>query len=420
MRTPGSLAGCSVGSLRSFQRELKAPTFGRIGSLTEARAVSHRCGIQTAWVEASSAADAVASIARVLSNEPVGQLLVFFSASYSAEEVCAAFARRFAGTPIAACSSAGELSPAGNLDRGLVVVAFPKAGFRIVSAVLPNVEELDVERAAGIVRALRRKLDGAPATRPGANRFAISLIDGLANAEEHVVSTIDQALDGIPLVGGSAGDNLSFERTTLIHDGEVRLKSAILMIVESDFPVEIFKTDNFEPTDVKFVVTASDDGERTVRELNAEPAGTEYAMAVGLDPQTLSPMSFASHPLVVRVGGEYFCRSIRRVNPDGSLSFFCAIDRGLVLTLARPLDIVEVTRAELERLETKLGGVDLVIGFDCVLRRLDAEIRQKRRPISDLYRQYNVVGFETFGEQYRSMHLNQTFTGVAIGYAGAA
>lgn len=389
--------------------------------MTEARAVSHRCGIQTAWVDgAVTAESAVASVAATLSSEPVGQLLVFFSSFFSAEDMNAAFSRRFAGTPIAACSSAGELSPAGNLDRGLVVVAFPKAGFRIVSAALPHVDELDVERAAETVRALRRKLDGAPAAKAGSSRFALSLIDGLANSEERVVSVIDQALDGIPLVGGSAGDDLAFRRTALIHDGEVKLTAAILMIVETDYPVEIFKTDNFEPTDVKFVVTASDDEARTVRELNAEPAATEYAMAVGLDPENLSPMSFASHPLVVRVGGEYFCRSIRRLNPDGSLSFFCAIDRGLVLTLARPLDVVEVTRAELERLEHRLGGVDLVIGFDCVLRRLDAEIRQKRRPISDLYRQYNVVGFETYGEQYRSMHLNQTFTGVAIGYAGAA
>ncbi|MFC3691657.1 FIST N-terminal domain-containing protein [Chenggangzhangella methanolivorans] len=389
--------------------------------MTEARAVSHRCGIKTAWVDGAATAEgAVASVAAALSGEPVGQLLVFFSSAYAADEINVAFSRRFAGTPIAACSSAGELSPAGNLDRGVVAVAFPKSGFRIVSASLPNVDELDVERTADIVRSLRRRLDAAPDAKAGASRFALSLIDGLANAEERVVSVIDQALDGIPLVGGSAGDDLAFRRTALIHDGEVKLTAAILMIVETDYPVEIFKTDNFEPTDVKFVVTASDDGARTVRELNAEPAATEYAMAVGLDPENLSPMSFASHPLVVRVGGEYFCRSIRRLNPDGSLSFFCAIDRGLVLTLARPLDVVEVTRAELERLEARLGGVDLVIGFDCVLRRLDAEIRQKRRPISDLYRQYNVVGFETYGEQYRSMHLNQTFTGVAIGYAGAA
>jgi hypothetical protein len=86
-----------------------------------------------------------------------------------------------------------------------------------------------------------------------------------------------------------------------------------------------------------------------------------------------------------------------------------------VLTLAEPHDIVEATRAELSGLDETLGGLDLVIGFDCVLRRLDAESRQVRHRISDLYSRYGVVGFETYGEQYRSMHLNQTFTGIAIG-----
>lgn len=382
-----------------------------------ARSVSHRCGVKTAWVEQATPDAAVKAIAVEIGCEDVSQLLAFFSPAYRSAELSAAFAAHFPGVPVAACSSAGEISPMSGLDRGLVVVAFPRAGFRIVSTLLTDIAELDVEATAEMVRALRRQLGG---DRNAAQRFAVSLIDGLVNAEERVVSAIDQALDGVPLVGGSAGDDLSFDQTSLIYDGVVHRGAAILLLVETDFPIRIFKTDNFEPTDVKFVVTASDGEGRTVRELNAEPAATEYAMAVGLDPENLSPMSFASHPLVVRVGGEYFCRSIRRLNPDGSLSFFCAIDRGLVLTLARPRDVIEVTQAELARVEADLGGVDLVIGFDCVLRRLDAEFRQKRRAFSELYRQYSVVGFETFGEQYRSMHLNQTFTGVAIGFAEAS
>lgn len=384
-----------------------------------ARSATHSCGVQTAWIEETTADAAVAAGAGAIDVGAASQIVAFFSPHFDSAELNDAFARRFPGVPVAACSSAGEISPGGGLDRGLVIVAFPKTGFRIVSTLLSNVGDLDVEKAATAVRSLRRRLD-ALAPRKRGDRFALSLIDGLANSEERVVSTIDQALDGVPLVGGSAGDDLDFLNTSLIYDGRVHSDAAILLLVEADFPVRIFRTDNFEPTDIKFVVTSSDDEARTVRELNAEPAATEYAMAVGLDPENLSPMSFASHPLVVRVGGEYFCRSIRRLNPDGSLSFFCAIDRGLVLTLARPKDVVEVTRTELARLDAELGGVDLIIGFDCVLRRLDAEIRQKRRAISDLYKQYSVVGFETYGEQYRSMHLNQTFTGVAIGFAGTA
>ncbi|SFL29520.1 FIST signal transduction protein [Methylobacterium pseudosasicola] len=380
----------------------------------------HLCGIWTAWTEAASASDAVSDIAQAIGTASLSQIVAFFSADYDPEILADTLTKQFPGVPVAGCSMSGGIAPAGGLDRGLVVIAFPAERFRIVSTVLDAIDHLDVERTASAVRALRRTLDPAGPCReadaPAADRrFALSLIDGLANAEETVVSAIAWALDGIPIVGGSAGDDLRFRDAVLLHGGRIHRKAAVLVLVETDWPFEIFKSDNFEPTQTKFVVTASDGERRTVHELNAEPAAREYAMAIGLDPEGLSPMSFAAYPLAVKVGGEYFCRSIRRMNEDGSLSFFCAIDEGVVLTLAEPRDIVASTRDELARLDTALGGVDLIIGFECVLRRLDAESRQVGHGIADLYRRYNVVGFETFGEQYRAMHLNQTFTGIAIG-----
>ena len=380
----------------------------------------HLCGIRTAWTEATSAADAVSDVVEAVAGAALSQIVVFFSADYDAEILAHELESRFPGVPVAGCSMSGGIAPAGGLDRGLVAIAFPAERFRIVSTVLDAIDHLDVERTASAVRALRRTLDPVDRCREGdpaatGRRFALSLIDGLANAEETVISAIAWALDDIPIVGGSAGDDLRFRDAVLLHGGRIHRKAAVLILVETDFAVEIFKSDNFEPTQTKFVVTASDGERRTVHELNAEPAAREYAMAIGLDPEGLSPMSFAAYPLAVKVGGEYFCRSIRRMNEDGSLSFFCALDEGVVLTLAKPRDIVASTRTELARLDAALGGVDLIIGFECVLRRLDAESRQVRHGVADLYRRYNVVGFETFGEQYRAMHLNQTFTGIAIG-----
>lgn len=55
-----------------------------------------------------------------------------------------------------------------------------------------------------------------------------------------------------------------------------------------------------------------------------------------------------------------------------------------------------------------------------MLRRLDARNRQVLRDISELYRANNLVGFGTYGEQYRTMHLNQTLTGIAFGHRQAA
>jgi hypothetical protein len=376
---------------------------------------SHLCGIQSAWTDAGNAREAVAGVAALLDRGSIGHLLVFFSPAYDAHDLVAAVDEHFPGVGLLGCSTSGGISPAGAIDRGLVAIAFPHRGFRIVSDVLTRIDRLDVGGAASTVRSLRRQLDQIrPEPIPG-SQFALSLIDALSNAEETVVSAVAWGLDGIPLVGGSAGDDLAFAGTVLIHNRAIHTNAAVLILVETDFPIRIFKSDNFAPTPRKFVVTAACEESRRVHELNAEPAAREYAKALGLDPEHLTPMSFAAYPLAVKVGGEYYCRSISRVEPDGSLTLFCAISEGAVLTLAEPHDIVEATRAELSGLDETLGGLDLVIGFDCVLRRLDAESRQVRHRISDLYSRYGVVGFETYGEQYRSMHLNQTFTGIAIG-----
>lgn len=380
-----------------------------------AQAKRHDCGVQIGWTSAESTEEAVLELAQVLDKTDLGQLLVFYSQRYDASALNGALAQAFDGIPIAGCSTSGEITPGGFSDGSVLVVAFPRDGFKFVSGVIPDVRSLSVERGTEAAQALRASLDRLDGD-PYANRFAISLIDGLSKCEEVIVSAIAWALGDIPLVGGSAGDDLVLTGTSLLHNGEIHGNAALLLLVETEHPVRSFSCDHFEPTETKLVVTASDAESRTVYELNAEPAAKEYASSVGLEAESLVPMSFAAHPVIVRVGGDYYCRSIQRVNPDGSLSFFCAIDDGVVLTVAEPKDMVTSMAAELAQMDEAVGGVDLVLGFECILRRLDAENRQIKHKISDLYRRYNITGFHTYGEQYNAMHLNQTFTGVVIGH----
>jgi hypothetical protein len=378
-----------------------------------ARSKTYGCGVQAAWSEQRSPEDAAASIAAVLDRSRIGQLLVFFSPALPAAALSHALSTEFAGIPLAGCSTAGQICPDGFSDAGLLAVALPKKGFRIVSKVLQDVHSLTVERGTEIVRELRAQLDSAKGL--GSHRFALCFIDGLSNSEEMIVSALGWALDDIPLAGGSAGDNLHFSKTALLHNGEVHAEAALLLLVETEHMVRTFKHDNFEPTDRKLVVTASDSESRTVFELNAECAAYEYAQAAGVDDGGLSPMSFAAHPVVVRIGGNYYCRSIQKVNPNGSLTFFCAIDDGVVLTVARPKDMAASAEEELKKLDHEVGGLDLVLGFECVLRRLDSESHQVKHRMCEIYRKHNLIGFHTYGEQYNSMHLNQTLTGIAIG-----
>ena len=39
--------------------------------------------------------------------------------------------------------------------------------------------------------------------------------------------------------------------------------------------------------------------------------------------------------------------------------------------------------------------------------------------VSDFLRHHKVIGFNTYGEQFDGMHINQTFTGVVIGQPDA-
>jgi hypothetical protein len=140
---------------------------------------------------------------------------------------------------------------------------------------------------------------------------------------------------------------------------------------------------------------------------------------VGLEAQELSPLIFAAYPVVVKIGGEYHVRSIQKVEEDGSLRFYCGIDEGLVLTVAKGEDIAANLESNLSKLHQQVGNVDMILGFDCILRRLEAEQKQQMREVSAVLRKHKVVGFSTYGEQFRSMHVNQTFTGVAIGTPNA-
>ncbi len=355
-----------------------------------------------------------------------GLILVFYCpVKYDGEKLVSGLSQALPAVQCCGCSSSGEVTPDGLESGSAVAVLFPAEKFLAAACLLRSVNEIGLDEIVHEVSLVKNDLqqqldtvgnDAEKGNFPAGTDsvLAISLIDGLSYSEESITSALKIGLGDIPLVGGSAGDSLQFSATEQFCDGQVYSNSAVLILVKSALQFETFTNRNFLPTDTKFVVTESDPDSRTVFEFNAEPAALAYATALQLKTHELTPEVFASNPVVLRVGGEFYCRSIQKVNLDGSLTFFCAIDNGIVLTLAKSSGMVASTREMLARLDTSLDGIDMILGFDCVLRRLDAANRGVNDSISLLYREHNVAGFGTYGEQYNSMHLNQTFTGVAF------
>ncbi|MEL7467095.1 MAG: FIST N-terminal domain-containing protein [Pseudomonadota bacterium] len=355
---------------------------------------------------------AFAEIAAGFEGRDLGFVLLFVSPKHDRDAIVDGCNAHLSDTQVLGCTTAGELGPDGYQHGSIVALGFPRSNFVVRTHLIQPVSEFSLDQGSTIASDLMRP-DGLEEAALWDHRFALLFIDGLARREDAVVAALAPSLGGVPLIGGSAGDGLDFGQTFVIHGGRFHADAAVLAIVHTNCPIKGFRLDNFVPTDHRMVVTGADPAERLVTEINVEPAAREYARIVGKDPEQLSPFIFAENPVVVRVGGEHFCRSIQKVEDNGDLRFYCAIDEGLVLTVARSTDIVAHLDENLEALAEKTPP-DLVLGFDCVLRRLDVETSQKTREMSRVLARHGVMGFNTYGEQYRGMHVNQTFTGVAV------
>ncbi|SFL35232.1 FIST N-terminal domain-containing protein [Shimia haliotis] len=357
------------------------------------------------------ASDAIDRLDTALGKGPLALVILFLSPQTPLNAFLQAAQGRFGGAPVVGCTTAGELGAAGYTEGEIVAIGFPADNFAATTLLI---EDLNDIRADDRIPQMIHNRNALATARPDwHSEFAFLMVDGLSMREDALANELALGLGPVPLFGGSAGDGEDFKQTRVIYNGAIHDNAAILVQVRSNCPVRVFKTDHLQPTDARMVVTAADPAKRLVSEINAEPAALEYARILGIDSEQLSTFTFAAHPVVVRIGDQTHVRAIQRVADNGDLVFFSAIDEGMVLTLAEPEDMVTHLDRELSALsETK--APDMILGCDCLLRRVEATQKQMTTGLSDVMARHNVVGFSTYGEQVNSMHVNQTFTGVAI------
>lgn len=369
-------------------------------------------GIRKGVSQARDPATAVRELHEAI-HQPNCSFAVFYcSPEYDLDALAKALRARFGDIPLIGCTTAGEITPAGYLRGALTGVSIASPHFRVVTHRIDKLRDFALEDGATVAKSLLERLGGKPSAR---NTFGFLLVDGLSCREEIVVSAIARAVGDISIFGGSAGDGVRFQATHLYHEGRFHRDCALFSLVQTEHPFTVFKTQHFTPSDKKMVVTEADPERRVVTEINGAPAGQEYARMVGLDVDKLTPLIFSAYPVVVKVGNEHYVRSIQKVNEDESLTFFCAIDEGIVLTVAQGVDMLDNLRALFADVRAKVGPPQLVLGCDCILRHLEMDQKQLKDRIAPILVENNVIGFSTYGEQFNAMHVNQTFTGVAIG-----
>jgi len=343
----------------------------------------------------------------ILQDQP--KLIMFFcSAAYDLAKLATELRTAFGSTPTIGCTTAGQLGLDGFTKGGLTAISL--AGD--ISALPYAVDLATVESAVTDLVYETTRVNEAP---HDLHSFGLLLVDGLSLMEEQLASLLCRQLPYLPIVGGSAGDGLSFKQTHVYVNGEFRTHAAVFTLFRTRLPFRTIKFAHFVPTDHTLVVTHSDPDKRVVYELNGEPATQVYSNLIGVPMKKLDAPTFAQNPLLFGMGGEQYVRSIAHANPDQSLTLFCAIENGMVLTIGRAVDPLATAEAAFQRIRNEIGELALVIGCDCILRRLEFENSGLLDTMGGIMKRNQVMGFSTYGEQFDGLHVNQTFAGIAIG-----
>jgi hypothetical protein len=376
--------------------------------------------VQTIRMAQSSATEARQTVQEFHTAvaQPDMELVLFFcSSEYDLEVLAAEMSRLFVGVQVVGCTTAGEIGPAGYLQHSLSGASFAAGSCVAVSGLLEHLNQFDIAQGHDFAQALLQRLENRAPGANADNSFAFMLIDGMSVREEPVSHALQYAIGQIPLFGGSAGDDQKFVVTYVYSEGRFHSDSALLILISTTLPFRIFKTQHFIATDERLVVTEADPARRIVKEINGLPAAAEYARLLGVEEHELSSMRFAASPVVVMIDGTDYVRSIQKANPDGSLTFFCAIEEGLVLRVAHGVDIVNNLKQAFDQIRAEIGSPQLVLGCDCVLRNLEISQNGLKDSVAEIFRRNNAIGFSSYGEQFHGVHVNQTLTGIAIGAA---
>ena len=219
-------------------------------------------------------------------------------------------------------ASTGRVIGANGFEPDAIVgFRLPAGRFAVADTLLEDVADMGLPELRARVRQLQLEL-GKDLSGSFEHRFALLLVDAESRCEERLAAVLGMELNGLPLIGGSAGD-LYFNplghppgSTRLLYHGSAKRGAAILCLVASASPVIAYCHNHFMQSDKKFVITDADPARRLVREIDGRPALEVYAAACGFRRPPRQSGDFAPFPLMIRIGGgHYYARGVQRSLP---------------------------------------------------------------------------------------------------------
>jgi hypothetical protein len=316
------------------------------------------------------------------------------------------------GTVIVGCTTLGQIvgPPCGSASEGVVVAALGGSGLEVRARVGRNVSarrrEAGGEAAAGISELTRE------------HRVCLLLCDGLVGEQHEVVRGAYSVLGAtVPLVGGCAGDDLTYSLThQFIGDRsrvEILSDAVVGVALGSDAKLGIGIAHGWRKVGEPMIVTSSNGGR--LFQLDDLPALDGYLSRIGADRSLMDDIKAFRHAAFTRPLGlsRRTGEDIRVVHAgdlgDGSLLCLADVPQGALAWLMEVDDESLIAAGALSCAEAvdSLDGQPPVgvLVFDCGARKImlgEDGMRREVAAMADAACGAPLAGFYTYGEIART------------------
>jgi hypothetical protein len=350
-------------------------------------------------------------------------VLVFCSPAHDLAQLIAGVRDESGELPLIGSTTAGEIALGGPSDGGVVVLALGGSGFSVATAAATGISPRLRQAGAEVATCVN-----AVAAKP--HRVLLLLTDGLAGDHQEILrGAYSVAGAAVPLVGGTAADDMRMTGTHQFHGGDILGNAVVATALGSDAPMGIGVRHSWRPFGEPMLVTGSSGS--WINTLDDEPAMDVYLRRLEAPADCFrDPAAFTNfamtHPLglsrrsgerlrcVFKVDFENRAISCNAQVPNGAVTWFMECSAESVL------ESTDHVCAE------AIGGLDGnppigLMAFDCVGRRAMLGADGAAAEVDRMIEHAGgapVAGFYSYGEIARvrggnGFH-NQTLVALAL------
>lgn len=337
------------------------------------------------------------------------KLILFFSGTEHFKEYTIEMKKNFQTSIIIGSTTYVGICNDGAFKDNLIVLGI-EDGIECYGGVLEDVDKYPLKYIERVSECVDKIVDCS-------NTVCFEVCNALIGCEEIVLSTLNSVLDekGIPLFGGTAGDEGQAENTMISFNGIVYDKACVFVIIKNlkgkikFYRENIYNENIFKQMAKHFTATKVEVRERIVYEYDNRPAADVIAEALNTTIDKL-PEYFDNHPMGRIIGEDVYITANNAVVSNNGIAYHARIYKNANMVILEPSDYRSVIKDTIDKIKKDIPKPSLSIMVNCLARSMLFEsngyLNEFAKEMGTALGDY--IGLSGYGEQLDKQHFNQT------------